>query len=134
MEDHRNIERDTLDNTDYRRVVHTVQGAMQIVLMSLEPGETIPRETHETTTQFIRVEAGQGVAFVRVSDEVEQVYALGDGNSIVIPPGAEHEVVNSSRDEPLKLYTIYCPPEHAPNLVQERQRAADETGRIKIVI
>ncbi|MEX2494887.1 MAG: cupin domain-containing protein [Woeseia sp.] len=101
-----NIEQDTLDNEDYRRVLFT--GKMsQLVLMSLQPGEEIGREVHEEHDQFIRVEAGKGI--VMLGDDQ---YSLIDGVAVVIPAGVEHNVVNTSSDTPLRLYTLYSPPEH----------------------
>lgn len=113
-----NIERDTLANEDYRRVLFT-GSKTQLVLMTLQPGEDIGLETHEGHDQFIRVEAGTG--YVELDGER---YDVGDGTAVVIPSGARHNLVNSSPDEPLRLYTLYSPPEHADGTVQHTK--ADE--------
>ena len=115
-----NIEADTLANEDYRRVVFTGKNT-QLVLMNLQPGEEIGRETHEGHDQFIRVESGHGEALMD-----GQVYPLSDGSALVIPSGVEHNVSNTSAEEPLKLYTLYSPPEHPDGTVQHAK--ADRSG------
>lgn len=115
-----NIERDTLENEDYRRVLFTGPD-MQLVLMTLRPGEEIGLEAHEGHDQFIRVEAGTG--YVQLNGERHE---LGDGSAVVIPSGAEHNVVNTSHTDALRLYTLYSPPEHPDGLVQHTK--ADETA------
>jgi len=107
-----NIERDTLANEDYRRVLYTGKYT-QLVLMTLRPGEDIGLETHEGHDQFIRIESGTG--YVQLDGERRD---LEDGSIVVIPSGAEHNVVNSSSTEPLRLYTLYSPPEHPDGTVQ----------------
>lgn len=113
-----NIERDTLENEDYRRVLFTGPN-LQLVLMTLQPGEEIGLETHDEHDQFIRIEAGSGVA--RLNDEEHE---LADGVTVVIPAGVRHNVVNTSQTEPLRLYTIYTPPEHPDGTVHPTK--ADE--------
>ena len=113
-----NIERDTLENEDYRRVLFTGPN-MQLVLMTLRPGEEIGLETHDEHDQFIRIEAGEGVARLN-----EEKHALSDGVTVVIPAGTRHNVVNTSKREPLRLYTIYSPPEHPDGTVHPTK--ADE--------
>jgi len=100
-----NIERETLDNNNFRKVLYTGKNS-QLVLMSIGVGEEIGAEVH-TLDQFIRVEAGQGLAIL---DGVE--YQLEDGSAIVVPAGMNHNVKNTSPDTVLKLYTVYSPPEH----------------------
>ena len=114
-----NIERDTLANEDYRRVLYTGPNT-QLVLMTLQPGDEIGEETHEEHDQFIRVEAGVGVAVLNGERHV-----LNDGSAMVIPAGVKHNVVNESHDTPLRLYTLYSPPEHPDGTVQHTK--ADET-------
>jgi mannose-6-phosphate isomerase-like protein (cupin superfamily) len=111
-----NIEKDTLSNEDYRRVLFTARHT-QLVLMTLRPGEEIGRETHEEHDQFIRVESGAGV--VVLGDEE---HPLEDGTAVVIPAGVEHNVINTSRDERLRLYTLYSPPEHPDGTVHRTKR------------
>lgn len=99
-----NIEKDTLTNTDFRRVLYTAKNS-QLVLMSIAAGEDIGEEVHDLD-QFIRIEAGKGKAIL---DDVE--HDIEDGSAIVVPAGTKHNII-STGDEPLKLYTVYSPPEH----------------------
>lgn len=115
--DFRNIERDTRENADYRRVVYTCPGKMQLVLMSLRTGENIPRETHADVAQFVRVESGRGKAVVG-----RKTFQLSDGSSLIVPPGTPHYLENTAKDgRPLRLYTIYTPEEHADGHIDRRQ-------------
>lgn len=113
-----NIERDTLANDDFRRVLFTGPNT-QLVLMTLRPGEDIGLETHREHDQFIRVEAGTGV--VRLNGEES---AIEDGSAVVIPAGVEHNLVNGSNDTPLRLYTLYSPPEHPDGTVHRTKEEA----------
>lgn len=111
-----NIERDTLENTDYRRVLYTGKNS-QLVLMSIDPGDEIGEEVHHLD-QFIRIEAGRArLVLDGVEHEVEDDWAF------IIPAGTRHNVVNTG-DVPLKLYSIYSPPEHKDGIVQATK--ADE--------
>lgn len=112
-----NIERDTLANEDFRRVLYTGPYT-QLVLMTLKPGEEIGLERHHGHDQFIRVESGTGV--VRLNGKEQR---LEDGSAVVIPSGAEHNVVNTSKSDALRLYTLYSPPEHPDGTVHH---TADE--------
>jgi mannose-6-phosphate isomerase-like protein (cupin superfamily) len=114
-----NIEKDTKANKDFSRVLFTETNT-QLVLMTLRPGEEIGLETHAGHDQFIRVEAGRGV--VRLDG---QERALEDGSAVVIPAGVEHNVVNTSASEPLRLYTLYSPHEHPDGTVH---RTRDEAA------
>ena len=114
-----NIERDTLENEDFRRVLFTGPNT-QLVLMTLQPGEDIGLETHDGRDQFIRVESGAGMALLDGEES-----ALEDGTSVVIPAGVEHNVVNTSADEPLRLYTLYSPPEHPDGTVHHTKQEAE---------
>ena len=111
-----NIEQDTLENKDYRRVLYTGRN-MQLVLMTLQPGEEIGLETHDEHDQFIRVEAGTGAAILN-----GKKHDLSDGVAVVIPAGVEHNVINTSKREPLRLYTLYGPPEHPHGTVHHTKR------------
>jgi mannose-6-phosphate isomerase-like protein (cupin superfamily) len=111
-----NIEKDTLANDDYRRVLFTGRH-MQLVLMTLQPGEEIGRETHEGHDQFIRIESGTGSVVLG-----GEQHRLGDGSAVVIPAGVEHNVINTSAAEPLRLYTLYSPPEHPDGTVHRTKR------------
>jgi mannose-6-phosphate isomerase-like protein (cupin superfamily) len=111
------IENDTLENTDFRRVLYTGKNS-QLVLMSLRPNEEIGEETH-SLDQFIRVESGDGFA---VLEGVK--HPISDGTAIVIPAGAKHNVVNDSATEELKLYTVYSPPEHRDGTIHKTKADA----------
>jgi mannose-6-phosphate isomerase-like protein (cupin superfamily) len=113
-----NIENDTLENEDYRRVLFTGRNT-QLVLMTLRPGDEIGLETHEEHDQFIRVESGTGSVILN-----GEKHALEDGVAVVIPAGTEHNVINTSKSEPLRLYTLYSPPEHPDGTVHRTK--ADE--------
>jgi mannose-6-phosphate isomerase-like protein (cupin superfamily) len=107
-----NIERDTLANSDYRRVIFTGPNA-QLVLMTLQPGDEIGEETHAEHDQFIRIESGTGIALLDGEE-----HRLEDGSAVLIPAGVKHNVMNTSSDDPLRLYTLYSPPEHPDGTVQ----------------
>lgn len=108
-----NLEQITLSNAHYRRVLHTSSN-MQLVVMCIPVGKEIGMEVHDDVDQFIRVESGVGIAILD-----NQTYPISDGTGIVIPAGVNHNVINQSASEPLKLYTIYTPPEHPPNTIQD---------------
>lgn len=108
-----NIEKSTLSNNYYRKVVYTDKN-LQVVYMSLNMGESIPMETHPKTSQFVRIESGRGILKVR-----KKRIRLHDGKAFVIPPGILHLIYNTG-NVPLKLYTIYTPPEHSSNVLQKR--------------
>lgn len=111
-----NIETLTEENTDYRRVLYTAKNS-QLVLMCLQTGEEIGEEVHHLD-QFIRFESGSGQVTL---DGVE--HAVADGTAVVIPAGTKHNVVNTG-SEPLKLYTVYSPPEHKDGTIHPTK--ADE--------
>lgn len=113
-----NIEELTEENTDFRRVLYTGQN-LQLVLMTLQPGEDIGEEIHSDRDQFFRIEMGEGVVTI---DEVETMFKADDG--IIVPAGAKHNVANTGT-EPLKLYTIYGPPEHLDGTVHATKAVAD---------
>lgn len=111
-----NIEKDTVDNSDYRRVIYTAKHC-QLVLMSIAVGEEIGEEVH-TLDQFFRFEEGQGKVII---DGVE--HDVKDGDAVIVPEGARHNVINTGVGA-LKLYTIYAPPNHKDGVVQANK--ADE--------
>ena len=111
-----NIESATIDNSDYRRVLFTGRNT-QLVLMALGPRDEIGLETHDEHDQFIRVESGTGIVVL----DGEQ-HNLADGSAVVIPAGVRHNVINTSRDTPLRLYTLYSPPEHADGTVHRTKQ------------
>lgn len=112
------IEKLTEENSDFRRVLYTGKN-MQLVLMALKPGEEIGSEVHEDRDQFFRVEAGAGAVFI---DDVKSAVEADD--AIIVPAGAKHNVVNTG-SEPLKLYTLYAPPEHRDGTVHATKAIAD---------
>jgi mannose-6-phosphate isomerase-like protein (cupin superfamily) len=111
------IESDTLENEDFRRVLYTAKN-MQLVLMSLRGKEEIGEEVHELD-QFIRVEAGQGIAILDGA-----AHRLSDGSAVIIPAGTRHNVINASDTEDLKLYTLYGPPEHRDGTIHRTKSDA----------
>lgn len=105
-----NIEKATIENDNFRKVLYTAKNS-QLVLMSLKPGEEIGMEMH-TLDQFFRVESGEGKAIL---DGVE--HKIEDGSAIVIPAGTNHNIINTSQDKAMKLYTIYSPPNHQDGVI-----------------
>src|SRR3990167_3373338 len=112
-----NIEEAARENANFRRVLYTAKNS-QLVVMSLRPGEDIGEEVHQLD-QFIRCEAGEGKA---VLDGVE--HSLTDGFLVVVPAGARHNIINTSSDKPLKLYTLYSPPNHKDGTIHSTKAAA----------
>ena len=117
---HTNIEQDTLSNSNFRKVLYTGKHS-QLVLMSLEPGEEIGVETHDDNDQFLRFEGGNGKCFIDGNE-----YDVTDGFAIIVPAGAEHNIVNVSDTEQLKIYTIYSPPHHKDGIVRATKKEAGE--------
>jgi mannose-6-phosphate isomerase-like protein (cupin superfamily) len=112
-----NIETRTLENEDFRRVLYT-GGHVQLVLMTLQPGEEIGAEVHPDRDQFFRFEQGSGsVDIDGVENKVEADFA------VIVPAGARHNVRNTG-DKPLRMYTIYGPPEHIDGLVESTKAEA----------
>lgn len=112
------INDETIRNNHFRKVVHTGKN-LQIVLMSLKPKQTIPREIHLDHDQFIRVEKGNGRAIIsNEKKDIIQSIELKDDIAIVISAGTYHEIQNTGSDD-LKFYTIYSPPEHPDGLIQD---------------
>jgi len=109
---HINIEKETLENDNFRRVLYTGKHS-QLVLMSLRPDEEIGLEIHEDNDQFFRFEKGQGKCLIDGNE-----YIVSDGSAIVVPAGAQHNIINTSNSESLKLYTIYSPAHHQDGIVR----------------
>jgi mannose-6-phosphate isomerase-like protein (cupin superfamily) len=113
-----NIERQTVDNDDFRRVLYT-GGHLQLVLMTLQPGEEIGAEVHQDRDQFFRFEQGEGAVDIDGRENrVEEDFA------VIVPAGARHNVRNTGRG-PLRFYTLYGPPEHKDGVVQATKEEAD---------
>jgi len=113
------IEEKTIKNNSFREVLNTTSRS-QLVVMALKPGEEIGTEVHHDIDQFLRIEAGTGKA---VLDGKE--YPLKDGSAVVVPAGVEHNFINTSKDQNMKLYSIYTPPEHADGTVHATKAEAD---------
>ncbi len=114
-----NIEQDTLDNDNFRKVLYTGKHS-QLVVMTLQPGEEIGLETHAENDQFLRFEGGDGKVFI---DDNE--YEVSDGDAVIVPAGAKHNVVNVSAGEKLQLYTIYSPPHHKDGTIHKTKEDAE---------
>jgi mannose-6-phosphate isomerase-like protein (cupin superfamily) len=112
------IEDRTEDNRDFRRVLYTGPH-MQLVVMSLQPGEDIGEEVHEHTDQFFRVEEGRGEFSID-----GRVTRVERDTAVLVPAGARHNVRNTGQ-KPLKLYTLYAPPQHADGTVHRTRADAE---------
>lgn len=112
------IEKVTLENENFRKVLYTAKNC-QLVVMSLKPGEEIGSEVHQLD-QFIRCEAGEGKAIL---DGVE--HEFNSGFVILVPAGARHNIINTSNDSALKLYTLYAPPNHKDMTVHKTKANAE---------
>jgi mannose-6-phosphate isomerase-like protein (cupin superfamily) len=113
-----NLEEETRKNTDFRRVLYTGKHS-QLVLMSLKPMEEIGAETHEDVDQFFRFEEGEGKVTIDGKE-----HTVKDGDGVIVPAGARHNVENSSKSKDLRLYTIYSPPEHQDGVVRHTKKEA----------
>lgn len=115
-----NIEKETVDNNNFRKVLYSAKHC-QLVLMSLKPGEDIGLEVHQDNDQFFRFEKGEGKVIIDGNE-----YQVSDGSAIIVPSGAEHNVINTSKTEELKLYTIYSPAHHKDKIVRATKKEATE--------
>lgn len=113
------IEQETLENNNFRKVLYTGKNS-QLVLMTLKPGEEIGLEIHAENDQFFRFEQGIGQVIIDGNQ-----YAVEDGDAIVVPAGAEHNVINVSAGEDLKLYTIYSPAHHKDGIIHNTKAEAE---------
>ena len=116
---HTNIEAQTLTNTNFRKVLYTAPHS-QLVLMSLLPNEEIGMEVHPDVDQFFRFESGQGMAIL----DGEEI-SLSNGDVVLVPAGTNHNIINISAVEPLKLYTVYSPPNHPDGTVHATKAEAE---------
>ncbi|MDD2515897.1 MAG: cupin domain-containing protein [Candidatus Gracilibacteria bacterium] len=115
-----NIEKATLENNNFRKVLYTAKHC-QLVLMSLAPREDIGMEVHPDNDQFFRFEKGQGKAIIDGNE-----YPIGDGTVIIVPSGAQHNIINTSNTEYLKLYTIYSPAHHKDGIIRKTKEEAED--------
>ena len=115
-----NIESDTLANNNFRKVIFTSKYG-QVVLMSLLPSEEIGMEVHEVTDQFFRIDSGEGKVIIDGEEAI-----IGNGSAVVVPAGSQHNVINTSSEKPLKLYTIYMPPHHRDGVIHATKADAEK--------
>ncbi|MCI0503425.1 cupin domain-containing protein [Candidatus Micrarchaeota archaeon] len=114
-----NLEKETSKNTDFRRVLYTGKYS-QLVLMSIKPGDEIGQETHDDRDQFFRFEGGEGKVVIDGKEHL-----VKDGDGVIVPAGARHNVINTSKKADLRLYTIYSPPEHQDGTVRRTKAEAE---------
>jgi mannose-6-phosphate isomerase-like protein (cupin superfamily) len=112
------IEAETLENTFFRRVLFTGPNS-QLVLMTLQPNEDIGSEVHPENDQFFRFEAGEGKVVID-----GQEYMVKDGDCVIVPAGAEHNIINTLSTEMLKMYTIYSPAHHPDGTIHKTKAEA----------
>jgi mannose-6-phosphate isomerase-like protein (cupin superfamily) len=117
---HENLKEIVLENTNFRTVLYTARH-LQLVAMSLKPGEEIGKETHQLIDQFFSIEKGTGISSINGS-----IKLLKTGDSLLIPAGTLHNIINNSLTETLKLYTLYAPPNHADKVVRTTKQEAAE--------
>jgi len=117
-----NIDKATKDNTNFRKVLYTSKHS-QLVLMSLQPEEEIGEEIHPDNDQFFRIESGHGKCIIDGNE-----YEIKDGDAIVIPAGAKHNIINTKKHAGLKMYTIYSPAHHKDKLIRATRKEAEMTG------
>jgi len=113
-----NIEKETLENNNFRQVLYTAKHS-QLVLMSLKPREEIGMEIHPDNDQFFRFEKGNGKVIIDGNE-----YEISDGFAVVVPAKAQHNVINTSDSEELKLYTIYSPAHHKDGIIRNTKAEA----------
>lgn len=119
-----NIEEATTKNSTFRTVLFTGK-AMQLTVMSIGPGEEIGLEVHDHIDQFLRVEQGSAKVVMGASkDKLDETHELADDWAVIVPAGTWHNVINTGNG-PLKLYSIYAPPEHPPGTVHATKAEAD---------
>lgn len=118
---HGNIEQQTKKNTNYRDTLFTGKHS-QLILMSLKPREQIGNEVHPHVDQFFRIESGNARFII---DNGKEKYVEGNGGAVMIPSGHYHNIINTSPNKPLKLYTIYSPSNHPPGTIQKNRPKND---------
>lgn len=113
-----NIENATLKNEYFREVLYTSQHT-QLVVMTIQPKDDIGVEIHDGVDQFIRIEEGEGKAIIDGKEN-----ALIDGSAIIIPAGVKHNIINTSSERKLKIYTLYSPPHHKDKTIHKSKSDA----------
>jgi mannose-6-phosphate isomerase-like protein (cupin superfamily) len=118
-----NIEKITLKNKYFRQVLFTSQN-LQLVVMALKPGEEIGLEIHDKVDQFFRVETGKGRVIIEGKSK-----AIAAGDAFIVPQGLHHNVINTSKNKRLQLYTLYSPPNHRDGVIHKikQEAEADQT-------
>jgi len=116
------IKKETITNSNFRKVLFTGK-FQQLVVMCLKPNEEIGLEIHETVDQFFRIESGR--AIFQIGKNKETILNKKDDDVVIVPAGTWHNVINESNGSPLKLYTIYAPPNHKDGLVQKNKPSGD---------
>jgi mannose-6-phosphate isomerase-like protein (cupin superfamily) len=114
------IEKATLSNSFFRQVLFTGKHN-QLVVMCLQGGEEIGNEVHPDVDQFFRIEEGNAKFIFNEKEE----HLVGDGDAVVVPAGTFHNVINASSSKPLRLYTLYSPPNHPDGTVHKTKAEAD---------
>ncbi len=117
-----NIESDTLENTNFRKVMYSGKH-LQLVLMCLKAGEEIGEEIHPENDQFFRFESGTGKCFIDGNE-----YSVKDGDALIVPAGAMHNIVNADAKKEFKMYTIYAPPHHKDGILRATKAEAEAKG------
>jgi mannose-6-phosphate isomerase-like protein (cupin superfamily) len=117
---HANIEKETVDNNNFRKVLYTGE-KLQLVLMTLKKGEEIGAEVHPTIDQFFRFEEGEGKCVINDNE-----YNVKADDVIIVPAGSKHNIINTG-DKPLKMYTIYTPPNHKDGVVFKTKSEAEKS-------
>lgn len=119
-----NVEQVTLANNNFRTVLYTAEH-IQLTVMSIPPGGEVGRESHPHLDQFLRIEDGTArVEFGSSAEVIDETYAVEDDWAIIVPAGTWHNIVNTG-EEPLKLYSLYSPPEHPDGTVHVTKADAD---------
>ena len=113
------IEKDTLENKNFRKVVYTSKHS-QLVLMNLKPMEEIGEEIHPESDQFFRFESGLGKVIIDNNQ-----YYVKEGDAVIIPAGAKHNVINLDKEKALKMYTIYSPAHHKDCIIRATKKDAE---------
>ncbi len=114
-----NIEKTTLENNNFREVLYT-SAHSQLVLMCLKPNEEIGEEIHSENDQFFRFESGHGKCIIDGT-----VYKVQDGDAVIVPAGAKHNIINTDKEKALKMYTIYSPAHHKDGVIRATKKEAD---------
>jgi len=114
-----NIEKETLENSNFRKVIYTGRHS-QLVLMAIKPKEEIGMEVHSDNDQFFRFEQGRGKVVIDGNE-----HEIANGSAIIVPAGSQHNVINTSKTEELKFYTIYSPAHHKEGIIRETKEEAE---------